>query len=278
MGKSRLKITDMSFFKQVDIGSAGDLVHEFMKLRAEGFWSFRGQRREDWNLGLHLSRKDAAADVCLKQFKKRCMEFPRPDYIDEDDNWRWLFYAQHHRLRTRLLDWTTNPLVALYFAVENILSGGDDEKHFGVVWALKVRDIDFLTPEHAGEPETIRRWIMINPPPVTHRIVRQSGKFSYHPPGDDRFIDMEVRRYPDEQLVKIVLRRKDGSNPAFEIRQHLGIMNVHHASLFPDVDAVARFINSEWKDIAISFRNELRQPQDLRETDLASARPGSPGN
>ena len=34
-------------------------------------------------------------------------------------------------------------------------------------------------------------------------------------------------------------------------------MNVHHASLFPDADGVAKFINTEWKPIAVSFRNEL---------------------
>lgn len=79
--------------KTIEIGSVGDLVRQFMELREDGFWSFRGQRREEWALGLHPGRRESATDVCLKQFKKRCMEFQRPDYIAEHDEWRWLHAA-----------------------------------------------------------------------------------------------------------------------------------------------------------------------------------------
>lgn len=46
--------------------------------------------------------------------------------------WEELAIAQHHGLPTRFMDWTTNPLVALYFAVRN--TGGRDND--SVVYVL----------------------------------------------------------------------------------------------------------------------------------------------
>lgn len=187
----------------------------------------------------------------LEQFKKRCQELGNPNFIGEFNEWRWLFYAQHHRLSTRLLDWTSNPLVAIYFAVENILSNCNDDEDFGAVWAINVERAHFKSPKEINcKPIELDEWIMINPSPITNRIARQSAKFSYHPRKDAEPID---RSYKNRivYLKKIILSKDDSlkTNPSKKIRRQLGVLNIHHASMFPDHDGIAAFISNEWNDL-----------------------------
>lgn len=226
-------------------------------LRSKGFYSFRGSRRSvGWKLGPHNLPPPGNYETLeknRKQFVKRCKEFSDFSFT-EKDYWQSLFFAQHHGLKTRLLDWTSNPLVALYFAVENVLSSCCDEVDYGVVWAVRVNKSRWVEasdlPGYKGENPrfwTLDSWKMINPPLVNDRIIRQSGKFSYHPTSE--FDDLSVlEREADEEFYKIlIVDDKEGHNPTKKIRRDLGVMNVHHAALFPDFDGVASFINRQWK-------------------------------
>lgn len=79
--------------------------------------------------------------------------------------WEELAIAQHHGLPTRFMDWTTNPLVALYFAVRNTSGRSADSAVYVLIsnpkryadlkrgQAAQVKPVGDAATESASEPE-----------------------------------------------------------------------------------------------------------------------------
>ena len=65
----------------------------------------------------------------MNLFKQNSHEFLAQIPASE---WEWMFLMRHHNMPSRLLDWTENPLVALYFSVRPKENTNDD----GVLWCL----------------------------------------------------------------------------------------------------------------------------------------------
>ncbi|MDO8266027.1 MAG: FRG domain-containing protein, partial [Candidatus Saccharibacteria bacterium] len=110
--------------KEINLSSIADFYENFSCPFTSDETCFRGVPDSSYELIPSLGRIPQLIDdeIMLTSYELRIIdEFKRRvspllNYSPKSE-WEWLFISQHYGMPTRLLDWTSNPLVALYFAV-----------------------------------------------------------------------------------------------------------------------------------------------------------------
>jgi FRG domain len=162
-----------------------------------------------------------------------------------EDDWDFLALAQHHGLPTRLLDWTENPLTALYFAALRRPQPG----RMVSVWQLGVNTGLLLAPpDRPLDPLSLNDSPSVKvfqPNHVDERISAQCGWFTVHP-GNKSFECgyVNLRRQPgfmDGAGIEIVL--EPSRQP--DILASLANLGITEASLFPGLDGVCSMLEAK---------------------------------
>jgi hypothetical protein len=204
------------------VGSFAELHEEFSHFPNNDGWIFRGVASPAWRLVPSIGRATYSAELekrMLDMWKSRAV----PYLPAIQDDWDWLTIAQHRGLRTRLLDWTTSPLVAAYFA------------DGGCIYA-------FRTQKRARTVESPLEFTgvaLFEPREVATRVTHQRSTFTIH--GPPTLAVDEAMDGTDELHQIIVLERY-----APTLRQELKRYGIDDYSLFPDLEGLVRFINSQW--------------------------------
>jgi hypothetical protein len=166
--------------------------------------------------------------------------------------WDILAVAQHHGMATRLLDWTTNPLTALWFAVEQPpmkLEQPDGKKtkksiasyQDGVVWVFSPKNTD--RADVSLSPYSLKITKFFRPSHSSNRIAAQSGWFSVHAYNANKkgFISVNNNKLYKDKLKKIIIPHESFAT----IRSELEQCNVNASTIYPDLDGLCRHIT--WK-------------------------------
>lgn len=239
---------------------------------AEPHW-YRGVSKSDYKLLPSLYRHPTKKEPdelkklemeLLIRFKER--SFPYLNTSNDRSDWEYLFLMQHFGVPTRLLDWTENSLVALFFALSKTELDSNGEFLDDVaVWILcpgkwnrtalynlgyKGSIISSLSDNLATDVFHLRR----NPDEARYRypiamfgihnsprIVAQRGVFTLFGGQDTKSMEdafSSNEPFPDDALRKIHIPAKEGPI-IFKSLLSLGYTDT---MLFPDLDGLAREI------------------------------------
>jgi len=154
-----------------------------------------------------------------------------------ETSWEWLALAQHHGLPTRLLDWTRSPLIAAYFAVEDL-----SQEREAAIYRVDVPSV--LSPKTIKklDPFSVPGVRVYSPSLFSPRIAAQQGLFTIH--------ENPTEPWMPASLSKVIIEVEARDH----IKHRLFHLGIHHASAFPDLDGVAKMLKWQHQtDGDISF-------------------------
>lgn len=205
-------------------------LHERLTRFGDG-WIFRGHADVNWELIPKVGRTPYRGheEPFFNSWKLRAVEH-HATHVASD--WDWLAIAQHHGLATRLLDWTTNPLNAAYFAVRE----WKKVKGPAVIHAAKFEGYLNQSAELSfPKPLDCDSVAIFRPRGIVPRIIRQGGLFTVHGPPDQA---------PEIKPKAVNLERILIAEPYRpKLLKELARYGINSSFLFPDLDGLSSYFN-----------------------------------
>jgi hypothetical protein len=216
-------------FEEVECSNVTDVV-ELLRDRQMALGNtrrplMRGEREVIYEPTAGVFRSDIAQQSEIAIFNEFQRYIPAYSSIGISDLWQVMALAQHHGLPTRLLDWTSNPLVAIFFACEGV---SDGDSAVWIVWGFDEQ------PPLPSSPTDIDQIFHVAPLVISPRIQAQSGEFTVHPSSEPISEFLTV----NDQILKIRISK----SRRLRILLQLDLIGINRRSLFPDLGGLAQYL------------------------------------
>jgi hypothetical protein len=228
-------------------------------LNPSALW-FRGVKESSYSLVPGCVWRGMDLDIensCVAEFLIHYRSFLQQSIQDPLELYALM---QHYGLPTRLLDWTSSPFVALYFALENKSSTRN------TVWVMSPVDLNQITcgfecnivPKVNIENCFIKPWLplmlrdgsqddvpslpfAVKHPLVNPRISAQKGCFTFHGKRKDG-IEKYFQDSGNECIAKLVLKAPSKRR---EMLQQLYSLGFKEDDIYRDLSSLSRRILRE---------------------------------
>ena len=226
-------------FKKYSVSSFKEFQDIILAIPIEELTLYRGQNTDKALLPkiarYNVNDVQKVEREMLEDFQRRSLHLID---LHPGNSWDWLALAQHHGMATRLLDWTENPLIALWFSMatkEQIAT------EYSVVWGFRVPPEDIVASTDRLNPFEEGTTKVFRPNHITKRISAQFGWFTIHKYNEQhKFVAFENNKDYSDKLFKIEVRSECFS----ECKRRLHNFGINSASMYPDIDGLAKHV--EW--------------------------------
>lgn len=307
-----------SLTEYIEIIGTLKMKHEDSKsFKESAFYLFRGMTSDKFKLvgRIHFDKTilrknkssyaesmgyhNAVEKVMFSSFKDRAKPYLKVQPTVGND-WEWLALARHHGVPTRILDWSRDPQIAIWFAVQDQPEYRDMDS---VVYAFEPRDrflikhnyeleessediksrytniekpfeIDEKEFQKEAEKKGFDNIILYRPSSLVDRIEYQSSWFSVHP-----YTDVKIKKRSSIKKSGYKLFEPEGDhkdhfrkiyikhNKKYEIRRELRQFGIDDVAIYKDLDNLGRYLkNSYFKMSDEFFSDEGLRPQNVEGT------------
>ncbi|GAB3219490.1 FRG domain-containing protein [Algoriphagus aestuariicola] len=214
-----------NMIKKLLISSGKSSINSFL---------FRGQADSKWDLISSFDRKEknkSKYDLLLRNFESICKIYNfNEELFSKSRNEPELIaaYAQHYGLPTRLLDWTTSPYFAAFFAFSDAYSLNIKSKSC-VVWVINRDSVSLNTAQGL-------KFVSLSTNKYNYRIKNQLGHFtlSQHSESSiDEFDKMLCFKYQSDDLL---WKMEINYSSIEEVLADLEIMGITPSIAYPDIE------------------------------------------